>query len=767
VSGVTIQFDTLERSSMAPRPEATFASILLDRSLHDEEKPYPTNMSIRSKKKRKPIDDDVIYAGVCYDDEVGQLRKSRRINATRAHPKIEDRIEGTLVCPHPDCEKVIKIAVVGCSITTCTNCRAHNGHYFYFCCHCKLECPQHISHCGCSGKTTIESRIEEQTKRNEQAGLNPVDLTLDDDAEVCHRKPPAESDIETQNQSSDSDVESGETVTETSFLSSSSASSSTSPCSSTDDEMSTPTLTFISNPTSMTDESPEASMLLDVSSGFLSSAGAGAVKEEPDYDLPPPPPLPGRVVEIDDVPSPSHEEPSTPMLTALSAIASPFDATAGNEQPANKSNRRTAPPSLRDSDNAAGFAESIPTIQNGKDDYPPPPPLPGGAVEINEIDVIAEEPTGKDENEYELSLCIECHQLEDPSSDVPILLCDGCDAPCHLTCTHSPALSAVPEGDWYCTRCCKKQAATDGGIDEDGEPSSDSVYQADEDDTISLFGGEDSGDSSESGSNDNAGRDSESDGGLNEASSGGSGETRQFVGISSPTGKKDKRTAQWNRRCGELFEYKMIHGHCRVPEEYELNKQLGSWVHNQRRQCRRLKEGKKSPMTNERIKKLEEIGFVWDPNDVAWEAKLKDLVTYKKKHGNCFVPAREYKTLGYWVDNQRQQYRLFQDGEKAKITEERIDKLEDMGFVWDASHLTGAQVDDEAWDLRFNELAAYEEKHGDCLVPQRYKPNKQLATWVKTQRKQYRLLQEGKTSSMTDERIAQLEDIGFKWKVRD
>eukprot|EP00563_Minutocellus_polymorphus_P018706 CAMPEP_0197727258 /NCGR_PEP_ID=MMETSP1434-20131217/18824_1 /TAXON_ID=265543 /ORGANISM="Minutocellus polymorphus, Strain CCMP3303" /LENGTH=53 /DNA_ID=CAMNT_0043313403 /DNA_START=185 /DNA_END=346 /DNA_ORIENTATION=- len=50
-------------------------------------------MSMRSKKKRKPIDDDVLFAGVCYDDEDSQLRKSRRINATQARPKIEDRIE--------------------------------------------------------------------------------------------------------------------------------------------------------------------------------------------------------------------------------------------------------------------------------------------------------------------------------------------------------------------------------------------------------------------------------------------------------------------------------------------------------------------------------------------------------------------------------------------------------------------------------------------------------------------------------------------------
>lgn len=37
--------------------------------------------------------------------------------------------------------------------------------------------------------------------------------------------------------------------------------------------------------------------------------------------------------------------------------------------------------------------------------------------------------------------------------------------------------------------------------------------------------------------------------------------------------------------------------------------------------------------------------------------------------------------------------------------------------------------------------------------------------WVEHQRRQYRLLKEGKKSSMTDERIQQLEDLGFEWEV--
>ena len=63
---------------------------------------------------------------------------------------------------------------------------------------------------------------------------------------------------------------------------------------------------------------------------------------------------------------------------------------------------------------------------------------------------------------YVLSTCCECGQLEDPSSDVPILLCDGCDNHCHLPCARDrPKLTAVPEGDWYCSACAKKRTGNE------------------------------------------------------------------------------------------------------------------------------------------------------------------------------------------------------------------------------------------------------------------------------------------------------------------
>ena len=67
----------------------------------------------------------------------------------------------------------------------------------------------------------------------------------------------------------------------------------------------------------------------------------------------------------------------------------------------------------------------------------------------------------------------------------------------------------------------------------------------------------------------------------------------------------------------------------------------------------------------------------------------------------------------------------------------------------------------------FSELIEYKAKHGDCLVSQRYEENKKLGLWVKEQRTQYRLLQDGEHSQITEERVAKLEGIGFCWSLKD
>ena len=57
-----------------------------------------------------------------------------------------------------------------------------------------------------------------------------------------------------------------------------------------------------------------------------------------------------------------------------------------------------------------------------------------------------------------------------------------------------------------------------------------------------------------------------------------------------------------------------------------------------------------------------------------WNAKFQELKSYRAKHGHCNVP-RSVGKLGTWVNNQRHQYRLLQEGKQSSITDERVGKL--------------------------------------------------------------------------------------------
>jgi len=72
----------------------------------------------------------------------------------------------------------------------------------------------------------------------------------------------------------------------------------------------------------------------------------------------------------------------------------------------------------------------------------------------------------------------------------------------------------------------------------------------------------------------------------------------------------------------------------------------------------------------------------------------------------------------------------------------------------------------KTWEERLGELKAYKAEHGDCNVPTLSKLNPSLGHWVHDQRKQYRLHESGKPTSMTNIRVAKLEEIGFKWALQ-
>lgn len=73
----------------------------------------------------------------------------------------------------------------------------------------------------------------------------------------------------------------------------------------------------------------------------------------------------------------------------------------------------------------------------------------------------------------------------------------------------------------------------------------------------------------------------------------------------------------------------------------------------------------------------------------------------------------------------------------------------------------------KSWLKMFSQLLEFKEKHGHCLVPNRYEKNRSLGYWVSTQRHQYKLMKNNQASLMTPERMQLLESIGFAWVTRD
>ena len=76
-----------------------------------------------------------------------------------------------------------------------------------------------------------------------------------------------------------------------------------------------------------------------------------------------------------------------------------------------------------------------------------------------------------------------------------------------------------------------------------------------------------------------------------------------------------KRDIQWNTMFKRLQQFKREYGHCNVPQGYTLDRELATWVKNQRQAYRYMLERKSSKrISTDRITRLNRIGFEWRKN---------------------------------------------------------------------------------------------------------------------------------------------------------
>ena len=69
--------------------------------------------------------------------------------------------------------------------------------------------------------------------------------------------------------------------------------------------------------------------------------------------------------------------------------------------------------------------------------------------------------------------------------------------------------------------------------------------------------------------------------------------------------------------------------------------------------------------------------------DTLWQQMLKELVLFQHREGHCEVPSKcnNNPSLGMWVSNLRQQYKLIKKVNQSSLSTDRIEALEFIGFT--------------------------------------------------------------------------------------
>ena len=194
----------------------------------------------------------------------------------------------------------------------------------------------------------------------------------------------------------------------------------------------------------------------------------------------------------------------------------------------------------------------------------------------------------------------------------------------------------------------------------------------------------------------------------------------------------------WEDGFAALSRFKAREGHCRVPAKHVENGfRLGGWVREQR--------GNSDEIDTDRRRRLQKLGFVWDPRAALWEEGFARLIAYKAREGHCRVPDKYIENgfrLGQWVGVQRVN--------SDEIDADRRRRLQQLDFVWD--------VHKNKWEDGLAALSRFKAREGHCRVPKKHIENGfRLGQWVNNWR--------ARSDEIDTDRRRRLQELGFIWDV--
>ena len=158
---------------------------------------------------------------------------------------------------------------------------------------------------------------------------------------------------------------------------------------------------------------------------------------------------------------------------------------------------------------------------------------------------------------------------------------------------------------------------------------------------------------------------------------------------------------------------------------------------------------------NSKMNAISLSGTLGDDDDCEFSLGLyRYLVFVAKNCGTVGIRTKADDILKAWIRNQDKLRRSqMSTPVNSNLTSDRIMVLNNVQFPW--------QMDNtERWEQNYSKLVEFYRAHGHCNVP-RSGNTSPLGEWVSNQRRLKKQHANGVHNSLTSERVALLDAIGF------
>lgn len=208
----------------------------------------------------------------------------------------------------------------------------------------------------------------------------------------------------------------------------------------------------------------------------------------------------------------------------------------------------------------------------------------------------------------------------------------------------------------------------------------------------------------------------------------------------------------WEKNYQAALEYYMEHGNLEVPPKCVYNGvKLYNWLSDLRKVYRHEAPDRNN-LTDDQIARLNAIGMRWkSQKDIIWDNGFEKAKEYFEKFGAADAPV-SYVTedgfkLGVWLSKCRLRYA------NGTLEADRLRRLESINMVWNKDRT-------KDWNVCFNYIKEYFEKHGNINIPSEYKVDGVwLNKWLNDQKQI--ILGKRKGKKLSDEQIEKLYSLGF------